>query len=174
MLERAVPVISVIGWGGTGKTTVIERLIPALKQQGIERIAAIKHTHHTGLDKPGKDTDRLRHAGAASVGLIGPEGWALFCYDESKGLDKLLALTEALGPFDLILIEGLKQGPWPKIEVVREAVNAEFVSPPEELVAVVSDLPPRYEVPWVNFGEEDRLAEAVVAWWRSQQEGEKA
>lgn len=167
----SVPVVAVVGWAGSGKTTVIERLIPALKKRGVERIGVVKHTHHAAIDTPGKDTDRLRQAGAAVVGLVGARGTALFCYgeEEGTGLEGLLALMAALGPFDLLLLEGFKGSRWPKIEVVRQAVSTEVFSPPEELLAVVADIPPSRDVPWLAFGEEEKLAALLLDWLHSQQ-----
>lgn len=173
--SSSVPVIAVVGWAGSGKTTVIERLVPALKKLGVGRIAVIKHTHHTIVDAPGKDTDRFRLAGASVVGITGPQGAALFCYgEEAMGLEGLLALLPTLGPFDLILLEGFKGSRWPKIEVVRRAVSPDVFSPTEELVAVVADVPPCREVPWLAFGEEEKLAALLLDWLHSRQrQGEK-
>ncbi|MBC7346421.1 MAG: molybdopterin-guanine dinucleotide biosynthesis protein B [Clostridia bacterium] len=171
--QVSVPVIAVVGWAGTGKTTVVERLIPALRRQGLGRVAAIKHTHHTQLDVPGKDSDRLRQAGATAVAVSGPQGWALF-YSSGHETppESLVALLYPLGPFDLVLLEGFKRGPWPKIEVVRKAVNPELLSSPGELVAVVADIPAGIAgVPWFTFGEEEKLAAAVVAWLRRHHRG---
>jgi len=165
------PVLAVVGWSGSGKTTLIEKLIPALADLGIERVAVIKHSHHHLTDVPGKDTDRLQRAGVMAVGLVTPDGYLLrYQYPQPReGLEGLLNLLLTLGPFDLVLLEGFKRRPGPKIEVVRREVSADLISSPEELLAVVGDVPPPAGVPWVRFGEEVRLAAMVKGWLEKPQ-----
>ncbi|MGB9919620.1 MAG: molybdopterin-guanine dinucleotide biosynthesis protein B [Moorellales bacterium] len=161
-----------MGWSGSGKTTVIERLIPALAKIGIPRVAVIKHSHHRLTDTPGKDTDRLQRAGATVVGLVGEDGYLLRCQYAlpREGLEGLMTLLPTLGPFDLVLLEGFKRRPGPKIEVVRRGVSVELISSPEELLAVIGDVPPPAGIPWVRFGEEERLA-VIVKKWLNRPEG---
>jgi molybdopterin-guanine dinucleotide biosynthesis protein B len=105
-----VKAISFVGTSGSGKTTLIERLIPLLTQRGLS-VSALKHAHcGFDIDRPGKDSFRLRTAGAAQVMIAGPERWALMT--ELRGpaprLDQLLA---ELAPCDLVLIEGFRSDP---------------------------------------------------------------
>jgi molybdopterin-guanine dinucleotide biosynthesis adapter protein len=125
--------IGFVGRSGAGKTTLIERLIPALTQRGLS-VSALKHAHcGFDIDRPGKDSFRLRAAGAAQVMIAGPQRWALMT--ELRGpaprLDQLLA---ELAPCDLVLVEGFRrEGAIPRIEVrsPSEARSANVGSPSE-------------------------------------------
>jgi len=136
-----VPVLSIVARTGTGKTTFLEKLIPILTGRGY-RIGVVKHAHHTfDIDQPGKDSYRLREAGASQVLLNAPNQMALI-----RRQDKEIPLKEVLGYFrdvDLILIEGYKGEDLPRIEIFRtgagypEPLCVESKSP----LALVSDRP---------------------------------
>ena len=115
------PVFGFAGFSGSGKTTLIERVIPLLVARGV-RVALIKHAHHDfDIDKPGKDSHRHREAGATEVLVSGGKRWALMheLRDETEpGLADLMA---HLSPCDLVLVEGFKHDPVPKLEVHRPA-----------------------------------------------------
>ncbi|MFY9257166.1 MAG: cyclic pyranopterin monophosphate synthase MoaC [Dethiobacteria bacterium] len=120
---------------GTGKTTIIEKLLPELTAQGLQ-VAALKgEVHHYNLDIPGKDTWRFARAGATVVGMITPEKYILIGNAPDGGSTAVAKLQE----MDLIIIEGDKNSPHPKIEVVRSAINRQPLLP-EGTIAVVSDL----------------------------------
>lgn len=112
-------VYGIAGWSGSGKTTLIEKLIPCLTARGVA-VSVIKHAHHGfDLDRPGKDSFRHREAGATQVLMLSNDRWVLM--HELRGapeptLDEQLRL---LAPCDLVLIEGYKAAPVPKIEVHR-------------------------------------------------------
>jgi molybdopterin-guanine dinucleotide biosynthesis adapter protein len=112
-------VFGIAGWSGSGKTTLLEKLIPQFTARGL-RVSVIKHAHHGfDIDRPGKDSFRHREAGASEVLLSCNDRWALMHErrDESEVcLDELLA---RLAPCDLVLVEGFKQEPIPKLEVYR-------------------------------------------------------
>lgn len=120
----------------TGKTTIMEKLLPELKKRGL-RVAALKgHLHHYDLDLPGKDSWRFARAGAEVAGMTTPDSYILIGSGEGKsGID---AAAEMLDDFDLIIVEGNKQSSNPKIEVVRSAVNPEPLLP-DQTIAVVTD-----------------------------------
>jgi molybdopterin-guanine dinucleotide biosynthesis protein B len=146
------PIIPFVGKSGSGKTTFLEKLIPELVARGL-RIAIVKHdVHGFELDRPGKDSYRLRHAGAARVAISSPQQFALI-----GQVDEELALAELaqryLGDVDLVLAEGYKRSALRKIEVCRAARSQELLCAPDELLAVVSDL--RFEVPCPQFGLDD-------------------
>jgi cyclic pyranopterin monophosphate synthase len=120
----------------TGKTTILEKLIPELKKLGL-RVAVLKgHLHHYDLDLPGKDSWRFARAGAEISGLTTPDSYILV--GSSKTKSGISAATELLRDFDLIIVEGNKKSNNPKIEVVRSAVNREPLLP-DNTIAVVSD-----------------------------------
>ncbi|WP_332674234.1 molybdopterin-guanine dinucleotide biosynthesis protein B [Aromatoleum sp.] len=112
-------VFGIAGWSGSGKTTLIEKLIPQFTERGLS-VSVIKHAHHGfDLDRPGKDSFRHRDAGATQVLMLSNDRWALM--HELRGaaeptLDEQLRL---LAPCDVVLVEGFKAAPVPKIEVHR-------------------------------------------------------
>jgi molybdopterin-guanine dinucleotide biosynthesis protein B len=135
-----VPVFGFAGWSGSGKTTLIEQLIPRLVRAG-KVVSLIKHAHHEfDIDRPGKDSYRHRHAGCSEVLVSSAVRWALM--HELRG-QKELDLQEALGrlsPCDLVLVEGYKSAPIPKIEVHRSAIGKSLLCPADPwIVALATD-----------------------------------
>jgi molybdopterin-guanine dinucleotide biosynthesis protein B len=146
------PIVPFVGKSGSGKTTLLEKLIPELVTRGL-RIGLVKHdVHGFELDQPGKDTYRLRQAGAMRVAISSPQQFALIGQVEEELALEALA-QRYLGDVDLVLAEGYKRSQLPKIEVCRAARSPELLSSADELLAVVSDL--RFEVPCPQFGLED-------------------
>jgi molybdopterin-guanine dinucleotide biosynthesis protein B len=155
--------LAVSGPSGAGKTTLLEALIPALAARGLA-VVAVKHTGHAHpLDRPGKDSARLRRAGALAVAVQGPTELAWFG-PPARGLR---ALVRLLPPADLVLAEGWKGEPVPRIEVHRSAVDGRFLCARDRhVVAVVSDVRPPREVPWFRPVEVEALAELVARFAR--------
>ncbi len=148
---KSIPVVSVVGESGAGKTTFLEKLIKELKARKV-RVGVVKHhLHGADIDRPGKDTWRLAGAGAEAVAISTPEKVGLF-----KKLEREMNLDEVaglIGDVDIILAEGYKKGDKPKIEVNRSAHSNRLISDPAELIAVVSDVGWNVGVP--VFGLED-------------------
>ena len=147
-----IPVVCVVGRSKAGKTTLLEKLIPELKRRGY-RVATVKHHSHPGfeIDHPGKDTWRHARAGSDHVIIAAPDKIAsIRTLSRKLTLDEIVA---AIHDADLILTEGYKRSNRPKIEVVRAALSTEPLCSPDELLALVSDAPPPFDVP--HFGLED-------------------
>ena len=148
-----IPIISVVGKSGVGKTTFLEKLIAELKGRGL-RVAVIKHdVHGFQIDRPGKDSWRLAQAGSDSVVIASAKKLALI-----KRLEGEMALGEIaafLTDVDIILTEGYKRGDAPKIEVSRRGRGGELLCTPDELVAIVSDQLFDLDVP--QFGLDDTV-----------------
>jgi len=146
-----IPIISVVGKSGVGKTTFLEKLIAELKRRGY-RVAVVKHdVHGFEVDQPGKDSWRLAQAGSDSVVIASPQKLALI-----KQLDREMTLSEIaalLIDVDIILTEGYKRADAPKIEVSRRERGGELLCTPDELVAIVADQPFALDVP--QFGLDD-------------------
>ncbi len=133
-------IFGIAGYSGSGKTTLLEKLIPQLTARGL-RVSVIKHAHHGfDIDKPGKDSYRHREAGASEVLLSCGSRWALMheLRDEREAaLDDLLV---RLSPCDLVLVEGFKSEPIPKLEVYRPANGkSPLYRSRTDIVAVASD-----------------------------------
>jgi molybdopterin-guanine dinucleotide biosynthesis adapter protein len=126
---RPMKVFGIAGFSGMGKTTLLERLIPELKSRGL-RVSLIKHSHKAiEIDRPGKDSYRLREAGCQEVLLLGDGRWALM--HELRGAPEpdLDYLLSRLQHCDLVLVEGFKSGAFPKLEVWRSVERDETLWP---------------------------------------------
>ncbi|MCP3103056.1 formate dehydrogenase accessory sulfurtransferase FdhD [Myxococcus sp. K15C18031901] len=132
-----VPAFSIIGWSGAGKTTLLSRLVAELTSRGV-RVAAVKHSSDPHpLHRPGSDTARFQQAGAAPTGFSTPDGTQL-----TYTRDALPALLSRLaGTVDLVLVEGWKDGPLPKLEVWREGLGPPLAPTRPDVLAVVTDAP---------------------------------
>jgi molybdopterin-guanine dinucleotide biosynthesis adapter protein len=139
-----VPILGFAAFSGAGKTTLLTQLIPLLKQQGL-RVGLIKHSHHNiQIDQPGKDSFRLREAGASPVILVSSHRRAIiteFQAPKEPVLDEELLAFDQSG-LDLVLVEGFKATPFPKIEVHRPSLNKPLLYPDDpSIMAVASDSP---------------------------------
>ncbi len=150
-------VFGIAGHSGMGKTTLLERLVPEINARGLV-VSLIKHSHKAiEIDRPGKDSFRLREAGCSEVLLLGNDRWALM--HELRGADEPLLdyLLSRLQHCDLVLVEGFKGGDFPKLEVWRAEVGKPTLWPDwPGIVAVASDSP-------LLAGEVTRLDLADVA-----------
>ncbi len=133
----SVPVISVVGKSGVGKTTALERVIGELKRRGY-RVGTVKHdTHGFTIDQPGKDSWRHAQAGSDAVVIAGPRRLAVIRQlDAELTLDEIVPL---MGDVDLVLTEGYKRGDKPKIEVTRRERGTGLLCQAEELIGILAD-----------------------------------
>jgi molybdopterin-guanine dinucleotide biosynthesis adapter protein len=133
-------VIGLAGWSGSGKTTLLTRILPRLIGRGLT-VSTVKHAHHSfEVDHPGKDSHTHRLAGASEVLVSSANRWALV--HELRGADEPMigALISKLSPVDLVLVEGFKHGPHPKLEVYRASVGKPLLFPDDpHIVAIATD-----------------------------------
>jgi molybdopterin-guanine dinucleotide biosynthesis adapter protein len=136
------------GESGGGKTTLIESLLPALREQGL-RVSVIKHAHAGfDIDRPGKDSHRHREAGAFEVLVTSGQRLALLREFEVQGQPKVHALVRELTPCDWVLVEGYGQADIPKIEVLRGGSERRPLYPDDPFVmGLVIDEPERLPEP---------------------------
>lgn len=157
-------VIGITGWSGSGKTSLIIRLIPELRARGL-RVATLKHAHHSfDLDTAGKDSYRHRAAGASEVVVSSRKRWAIMhenSTDDEPTLDNLLA---RMSPADIILVEGFKSAAHAKIEVHRPSKGAEFICEENEnIIAIASDEPiPFAMLPVLDLNNTKAIANFIM------------
>ena len=140
--KDAMKVFGIAGHSGMGKTTLLERLVPELTSRGLV-VSLIKHSHKAiEIDRPGKDSYRLREAGCSEVLLLGNDRWALMHELRGTVEPSLEYLISRLQRCDLVLVEGFKGGDFPKLEVWRPSMGKDVLwSTWPGIVAVASDEP---------------------------------
>jgi len=136
-------VYGVTGWKNTGKTGLVERLVAEFCARGLT-VSTVKHAHHdTEIDHPGRDSYRHRQAGAQQVLVSSPARWALMEELRGNAEPALAELIARMSPVDLVLIEGYKRSPHPKIEAHRLEVGRGLLAIGNDSVrAVASDAAP--------------------------------
>jgi molybdopterin-guanine dinucleotide biosynthesis protein B len=157
-------VIGLAGWSGSGKTTLLVKAIPRLVARGL-RVSTLKHAHHSfDLDQPGKDSYEHRAAGATEVLVGASSRWALVHELRDESEPPLAALLARLSPVDLVLIEGYKREPHPKLEVHRAGVGKLMQPDDPAIVAVASDRPvAEAMVPVIDLNDIDAVVDAMLA-----------
>ena len=151
------------GWSGSGKTTLIEKLIPLFAQRGL-RVSLIKHAHHTfDVDHPGKDSYRHRQAGAAEVLVTSSRRWVLMHELRGAAEPSFEEQVKRLSPCDLLIVEGFKHAPIPKLEVWR-AVTGEGMLHPNDpyIVAVASDAKVDTRLPLLDLNDAAAIADFIL------------
>lgn len=175
MLQSRVPVLGLAAFSGTGKTTLLKKLLPRLREAGL-RIGMIKHTHHDfDIDQPGKDSYRLRKAGADQMLIASGRRWALMVETpEQAGDPRLQEMIERMDAqrLDLILVEGFKHESFPKIELHRPALGRPLLYPDDpEIIAFVSDQAAveTAPLPYLQLEDVNAIAEFILDWLGRQQ-----
>ena len=156
--------IGFAGWSGSGKTTLIEKLIPLLARRGL-RVSLIKHAHHTfDVDQPGKDSYRHRHAGANEVLVTSSRRWVLMHELRGEHEPRFEDQLRHLSPCDLLIVEGFKYAPIPKLEVWRASTGEPLLHPNDShFVAVVTDAKVETRLPVLDLNDADAVAAFVVS-----------
>ena len=155
-------VLGLVGWSGSGKTTLLVALLPLLRAHGL-RVSTVKHAHSGfDMDHPGKDSFRHRAAGAHEVLVASSARWAVL--HEVEGAEPSLAdLLGRLDPVDLVLVEGFKSHPYPKLEVHRPSLGKAALWPGDPaILAVASDVKlPGCTVPRLPLGHPETVADWI-------------
>jgi len=157
---KTLPVVSIVGKSGSGKTVLMEQLIAEFKRRGY-KVAALKHSRSgIGIDHPGKDSWRFAQAGSDAVFVNSPGKLAFI-----KSLDHELNIEEIMpivGPeFDLILVEGFRESKTPKIEVHRKELGDDLLCSPEELSAIVTDGSLDTDIAQLPWGDTVTIADFI-------------
>ena len=138
-----IPVIGIAGWKKSGKTTLVTRLIAELTARGL-RVATVKHAHHDfQIDDKEADSARHRRAGAAQVAVVSAKRWALINELQDAPEPPLEEVVSWLGPCDLVIVEGYKGAPIPKIELRRRdaASQRPLADGDPHVIAIATDHP---------------------------------
>jgi molybdopterin-guanine dinucleotide biosynthesis protein B len=157
-------IIGLAGWSGSGKTTLLTKLIPRLTARGLT-VSTVKHAHHAfDIDQPGKDSHSHRMAGATEVLVGSANRWAVVHELRGAAEPSLRELLAKLAPVDIVIVEGYKREPHPKLEVHRAAVCKPLLQPEDpHIVAIAADQPlPDAAVPVVALDDVEAIAEIVV------------
>jgi molybdopterin-guanine dinucleotide biosynthesis adapter protein len=165
-----IPILTVIGRSGSGKTTFLEKLIRELTRRGY-RLGTVKHHSHSGfeIDHPGKDSWRFARAGSHHVIVAAPDKIASY-----RLLDHELTLDEVVADVvdvDLILVEGYRGSGRDCIEIIRREVSTDLIGDLHKTIAILTDTPLEVHVP--QFGLEDvvEVADLVETWLKRQKGG---
>ncbi len=160
-----IPILGFAAYSGTGKTTLLEALLPKLTEAGL-RIGMLKHAHHNfDVDKPGKDSYRLRKAGASQMLIASRNRFALMTETpEAEAEFEFLLTRFDEDMLDVVLVEGCKNIAFPKIELHREEVGKPWLYPNDEnIIAIASDTAELgSELPQMNINDLDAIAQFVL------------
>ena len=156
--------IGFAGWSGSGKTTLIEKLIPLFVRRGL-RVSLIKHAHHTfDVDQPGKDSYRHRHAGASEVLVTSSRRWVLMHELRGEQEPRFEDQLRHLSACDLLIVEGFKYAPIPKLEVWRAETGESLLHPNDpNFVAIATDAKVDTRLPVLDLNNADAIAAFVVS-----------
>lgn len=164
-LNAPFPVIGFAAFSGTGKTTLLTRLLPLLSARGL-RVGVIKHSHHDfEIDKPGKDSYRLREAGAQHMLIASPQRTVWIDENSQPREPELDELLERLTPgkLDLVLVEGFRHVAFPKIELHRAATGKPLLYPDDSsIIAIASDVPLDTSLTCLDINRPEQIADYII------------
>jgi len=152
-------IFGLAGWSGSGKTTLLAAIIPELAVRGLS-VSTIKHAHHDfDIDRPGKDSWRHRQAGASEVMVASARRWALMHELRGAAEPSLDELVARLSPVDVVIVEGYKRHPHPKLEVHRPSLGKPLLYPDDpHIVAIASDEPFAAPLPLLSLADPAAVA----------------
>ncbi len=166
-----ISLLGIAAYSGTGKTTLLKKLIPLLLEKNI-RVALIKHTHHDmDVDTPGKDSYELRKAGAHQTIVASDRRWALMTETPEEPKLELNYLASRLdtNTLDLVLVEGFKHEPIAKIALYRSSVGKPFSGVIDEhVIAIASDERIETQLPLLDINNPDEIAVFITQWVKDQ------
>jgi len=157
-------IIGLAGWSGSGKTTLIKKVIPCLIARGL-KVSTLKHAHHGfDLDQPGKDSFFHRAAGATEVVVSSAKRFAILHELRDEPEWDLPALVAKMSPVDLVLVEGYKRDPFPKLEIHRVANGKPLIHPDDpHVMAIAADVRlPEATVPVVELDDIELIADILM------------
>jgi molybdopterin-guanine dinucleotide biosynthesis protein B len=158
-------IIGLAGWSGSGKTTLVTNVIPVLVKRGL-KVATVKHAHHEfDTDQPGKDSWLHRQAGASEVAIVSSRRWAIVHELGEESEPPLGDVLAKLSPVDLVIVEGFKRHPHPKLEVYRAVIGKPLLYPDDDcIVAIATDAPLKEaQVPVLMLGDFESIANVLQA-----------
>lgn len=166
-----LPVVSIVGKTGVGKTTLIERLIIEFKRRGY-RIVTVKHSPGgVDIDRPGKDSQRFGEAGSDAVIIGSPDKLAFIkSMDHDPSIEEILHLIGS--ELDLALVEGFRKGKAPKIEVHRKELGEDLLCSAKELCAIATDEPLDTDVPQLPLANTQAIADFIEKIFVFQDKGD--
>ncbi|MGH8726831.1 MAG: molybdopterin-guanine dinucleotide biosynthesis protein B [Burkholderiales bacterium] len=158
------------GFSGSGKTTLIEQLIPRFVMEGI-KVSLIKHAHDDfDIDQKGKDSYRHREAGASEVMVTGGRRWVLMHELRGEREPELSEQLKRLEPCDLVLIEGFKAYPIPKLEIHRKGNEKPLLFPEDQnIVAVATDTKLDTNLPQLDLNDPDAISYFILRYLEIRQ-----
>ena len=158
--------VGIVGWKNSGKTSLVERLIPILTRRGL-KVATVKHTHHA-LRPANGNTDGERHARAGAIKTIvmGPDAWEISGHRQEEAPPEFADLAPQLAGADLVLVEGFKSAPIPKIEVRRRVSQTQepLAARDKHIIAVATDyLVEANSLPVFDLDDAEGIAALIAA-----------
>ena len=159
-------VMGIVGWSGSGKTSLVVEVLPILKRHGL-KVSTMKHAHHRfDVDKPGKDSFRHREAGASEILVVTSSRWVLMHESREEPEPSIESLIERMTPVDLLLVEGFKTHHHPKLEIHRPSEGKPLMCTGDpEIVAVACDVALEgLPVPVLDLNDPEGIARFILAW----------
>jgi molybdopterin-guanine dinucleotide biosynthesis protein B len=166
---RPPVLVGIVGWKNSGKTTLVERLVPLLAQRGL-KVMTVKHTHHSlGPLTGSTDGERHARAGALKTFVIGPDSWEISGCRQLGPPPGLAELSPHIASADLVIVEGYKSAPIPKIEVRRKMAATQTPLAPNDtrIVAIATDHDTNsFDLPVFALDDAEGMAAFIAAFAR--------